>query len=391
VATSLLLLRCPHFGSTEVARAHPLAVPKPRFPPTPSAHTGLDYSKWDSVELSDDDSDCHPNIEKDFWLRIKKEKREKEKEDNTKEVLGLRADVARARTELEAVSAQLATAEEPARAALAAKAKALTDAFTVSEAKAEKIVESERKRNWNVQDKFDYSAVNVKGLEITTKKAAAAAAAAAAKPIGAAGSGGVASGGGAASSGGGEGEVMHEPAAAAGGAPAAADGEAMAAEGEGEEENEEETALNEYVEDMEAKAQELGCVGNMEDCFDKSWEIIKQYPEVAVKETTDYLLLVGNDLAKKGEEDLGRAFVHQSLMMQYCMDLSVNGANGVAQFFKRMNHPEPEVRRKARGHFEAELDEYWGKILARARSIAKENAAKGKQQEMLDALKPPGS
>jgi len=173
---------------------------------------------------------------------------------------------------------------------------------------------------------------------------------------------------------------MHEPAAAAGGAPAAADGEAMAAEGEGEEENEEETALNEYVEDMEAKAQELGCVGNMEDCFDKSWEIIKQYPEVAVKETTDYLLLVGNDLAKKGEEDLGRAFVHQSLMMQYCMDLSVNGANGVAQFFKRMNHPEPEVRRKARGHFEAELDEYWGKILARARSIAKENAAKGKQQ-----------
>lgn len=67
-------------------------------------------------------------------------------------------------------------------------------------------------------------------------------------------------------------------------------------------------------------------------------------------------------------------------MMQYCMDLSAGGANGVAQFFTRMNHPEASLRRKARSHFEAELDEYWGKILARARSIARENEAKGKQQ-----------
>lgn len=45
-----------------------------------------------------------------------------------------------------------------------------------------------------------------------------------------------------------------------------------------------------------------------------------------------------------------------------------------------MNHPDPALRKKARSHFEAELDEYWGKILARARSIAKENADKSKQQ-----------
>lgn len=36
------------------------------------------------------------------------------------------------------------------------------------------------------------------------------------------------------------------------------------------------------------------------DAFDQSYEIIKKYPEIAVKETTDYLLLVGNDLVRAG-------------------------------------------------------------------------------------------
>jgi hypothetical protein len=38
----------------------------------------LDYSKWDRLELSDDDdADCHPNIEKMTWRRLKKEARER--------------------------------------------------------------------------------------------------------------------------------------------------------------------------------------------------------------------------------------------------------------------------------------------------------------------------
>jgi cell division cycle protein 37 len=31
----------------------------------------FDYSKWDNIELSDDESDCHPNIEKESWFRMK--------------------------------------------------------------------------------------------------------------------------------------------------------------------------------------------------------------------------------------------------------------------------------------------------------------------------------
>jgi cell division cycle protein 37 len=31
----------------------------------------FDYSKWDNIELSDDESDLHPNIDKDSWFRLK--------------------------------------------------------------------------------------------------------------------------------------------------------------------------------------------------------------------------------------------------------------------------------------------------------------------------------
>ena len=31
----------------------------------------FDYSKWDNIELSDDESDLHPNIDKDSWFRMK--------------------------------------------------------------------------------------------------------------------------------------------------------------------------------------------------------------------------------------------------------------------------------------------------------------------------------
>ena len=31
----------------------------------------FNYSKWDHIELSDDESDLHPNIDKESWFRMK--------------------------------------------------------------------------------------------------------------------------------------------------------------------------------------------------------------------------------------------------------------------------------------------------------------------------------
>ena len=44
----------------------------------------FDYSKWDNIELSDDESDLHPNIDKESWFRMKHRARveREEKEDH---------------------------------------------------------------------------------------------------------------------------------------------------------------------------------------------------------------------------------------------------------------------------------------------------------------------
>jgi cell division cycle protein 37 len=51
--------------------------------------SGIDYSKWDNIELSDDEEDCHPNIDKDSWFRMKHRARveREEKEQQEKDAL----------------------------------------------------------------------------------------------------------------------------------------------------------------------------------------------------------------------------------------------------------------------------------------------------------------
>uniref|UniRef100_A0A7S2S8D0 Hsp90 chaperone protein kinase-targeting subunit n=1 Tax=Eucampia antarctica TaxID=49252 RepID=A0A7S2S8D0_9STRA len=49
---------------------------------------GFSYSKWDNIELSDDEEDVHPNIDKESWFRLKHrsrvEREEKEEADKNK-------------------------------------------------------------------------------------------------------------------------------------------------------------------------------------------------------------------------------------------------------------------------------------------------------------------
>jgi hypothetical protein len=52
------------------------------------AMSGFNYSKWDNIELSDDEDDVHPNIDKESWFRLKHrtrvEREEKEDKDKTR-------------------------------------------------------------------------------------------------------------------------------------------------------------------------------------------------------------------------------------------------------------------------------------------------------------------
>jgi len=46
----------------------------------------FDYSKWDNIELSDDESDLHPNIDKESWFRMKHRARVEREEKEDQEI-----------------------------------------------------------------------------------------------------------------------------------------------------------------------------------------------------------------------------------------------------------------------------------------------------------------
>ena len=46
----------------------------------------FDYSKWDKIELSDDEDDCHPNIDKESWFRMKHRSRVEREEHEAKDI-----------------------------------------------------------------------------------------------------------------------------------------------------------------------------------------------------------------------------------------------------------------------------------------------------------------
>lgn len=50
------------------------------------ASKAFNYSKWDHIELSDDESDCHPNIDKESWFRMKHRSRLEREEKEDKEI-----------------------------------------------------------------------------------------------------------------------------------------------------------------------------------------------------------------------------------------------------------------------------------------------------------------
>lgn len=53
------------------------------------------YSKWDNIQLSsDDDEDCHPNIEKFTWRRLRAQQRAQQREEDDKEASQIHAEIA---------------------------------------------------------------------------------------------------------------------------------------------------------------------------------------------------------------------------------------------------------------------------------------------------------
>jgi cell division cycle protein 37 len=53
----------------------------------------FDYSKWDKIELSDDEEDVHPNIDRESWFRMKHRSRVEREEHEEKDKQRIIAEV----------------------------------------------------------------------------------------------------------------------------------------------------------------------------------------------------------------------------------------------------------------------------------------------------------
>eukprot|EP00619_Florenciella_sp_RCC1007_P008298 CAMPEP_0205905712 /NCGR_PEP_ID=MMETSP1325-20131115/1507_1 /ASSEMBLY_ACC=CAM_ASM_000708 /TAXON_ID=236786 /ORGANISM="Florenciella sp., Strain RCC1007" /LENGTH=385 /DNA_ID=CAMNT_0053271643 /DNA_START=39 /DNA_END=1196 /DNA_ORIENTATION=- len=108
------------------------------------------YSKWDNIELSDDESDCHPNIDKDSWFRMKHRSRVEREENEDAEKQKLTAQNKGDEERLAEVRERLAEEEEEEdKEALEEEIKDLE----ASIAKRQKrLDEMEANKKWNVDN-----------------------------------------------------------------------------------------------------------------------------------------------------------------------------------------------------------------------------------------------
>mmetsp|Transcript_50408 Transcript_50408/g.64623 ORF Transcript_50408/g.64623 Transcript_50408/m.64623 type:complete len:230 (+) Transcript_50408:59-748(+) len=112
--------------------------------------SAFNYSKWDNIELSDDEEDCHPNIDKQSWFRMKHRSRvEREaREETEKEGLDKANKQDQARIE-ELVAKMAEEDDDDDRETLEAEMHDLEQAIAKRESRLD---EMEKNKKWNVDN-----------------------------------------------------------------------------------------------------------------------------------------------------------------------------------------------------------------------------------------------
>jgi cell division cycle protein 37 len=75
--------------------------------------SGFNYSKWDNIELSDDEDDLHPNIDKESWFRMKHRSRLEREEREDQEVKHMEKMNAEDAARMKIIQARVKVIENP--------------------------------------------------------------------------------------------------------------------------------------------------------------------------------------------------------------------------------------------------------------------------------------
>jgi len=331
----------------------------------------VDYSKWDHIEVSDDEGeDCHPNIDKNSWIKWKKEAKERKKQIEEEERKKAEQDHLKRVDTIKEVETQIKEKEgqENQEKEVQALKKQLEDLRKKDEeylAKKKKEEEFNKKHPvWDeksiCRDSYSKTIINKpvdpleelkkevpKSKETAPKETAETAPKEAPK------------------------ETKKENAANGSFKEKTNETEEKEMTEEEKRKAEEEQALvDEYVKQMEIKAHKFAAAKD----YDQYFDAIKQHPEIICTETHQYLLLHTSDFIKNGHDEISKRYLKAACIVNYCLEL---GGDGVSLFFARMRDPNPRWRME----FEKDHISYWHRIrekLDEMGKIKKKNSTEAK-------------
>ncbi|KAJ5155236.1 hypothetical protein N7492_008039 [Penicillium capsulatum] len=114
-------------------------------------------------------------------------------------------------------------------------------------------------------------------------------------------------------------------------------------------------------------------------------QFISEHPHIIAEKETDGLLVEAFNSQLKGKEEYARQCVHQGLLLQYCRSL---GHDGIRLFFNRITTKD----HRASTLFNDDVRDTYNRIKTRAAELSKENSASndpaGVEQIQLHAVDP---
>ena len=286
----------------------------------------VDYSKWKTIEVSDDEDDTHPNIDTPSLFRWRHQSRVERMQKEQEERDSFLARQKENRTKLREAQEKLKKAKDDSEEKKAMKAQ--VDNLKKQDEKLRKeedeLKKKERLTPWNVdtlsKDGFSYSMINKPKpkKELTD-------------------------------------EEKHEQ-------------------------------LQTFVERYEKQIKHFGMLND----YDDSSDYLRDNPHLVCEETASYLTLWCVNLEVESKSALMERVAHQAIVMQYILQLAKqlerDPRSCVAGFFHRIKTAEKQYT----DSFEDELKSFVERVKGRARIRIEEAIKKAEEEERQKRLGPGG-
>ncbi|XP_020299889.1 hsp90 co-chaperone Cdc37 [Pseudomyrmex gracilis] len=294
----------------------------------------VDYSKWKSIEISDDEDDTHPNIDTPSLFRWRHQARLERMEERKREHEEHERKKAETLQKLKDTKEKLAKLESEQKdsADLTTLKKVIHDLEKeqkMIKEKEEEMQKKERLTPWNVdtigQDGFTKTVINTK----SPRK----------------------------------------------------DEEA------GLSDDEKEKRMKQFVKENEKNLKQFGMLRK----YDDSKKFLQEHPHLACENTANYLVIWCINLEMEEKHDLMEHVAHQCICMQYILELSkqldVDPRACVGSFFSRIQMPEVKEYKNS---FDDELRAFKERIRKRAAEKVAEAVREAEEEERKARLGPGG-